>query len=124
MIKRPIYSTFNVIYQLITFWCLLFANTYYNDLIVPDRLMWTNDGHRTDSIGVLGWASLKTLALLVEAAVLIAIIYVVNQLILSDTEDKINRNLIANRTAKRNVIATTLFILLLIWGSFRGYYSK
>ena len=89
-------------------------------MIVPVSLMWKNNNRRMDTTGLLGYASIKTLALLVEAALLILITYAINQAILSDTEDKTSRNAIANRTAKRHIIATVCFIIILIAGSFKG----
>lgn len=89
-------------------------------MIVPVVLMWKDNTRRADTAGLLGYASIKTLALLVEASLFILITYAINQAVLSDTEDKSTRKLVANRTAKRHVIVTLCFIIVLIIGSFIG----
>jgi len=121
MMKNTFYIVFNLIYQLGSFFLFLYANTYLNEALVPKRLMWKDNKPRTDSVGLGGVVTIKTLALIVEAAVLILLIYFVNKLILSDTEEKDRRNVIANWTAKINIILSLCFIAILIWGSFRGY---
>jgi len=70
--------------------------------------------------GLSGYATIKTLTLIAEAIVLILLIYIINRLVLSDTEEKESRVAITNRTAKINIILSFCFIALLIWGSFRG----
>lgn len=119
MRKHFLYVFYNIIYQLICFWVLLYANTYLNDGIVPKNLMWKDDKRRVDTNGLIGYATIKTLSLTGEAIILLLIIYVINQLILSDTEENIQRRIIANRTAKVEIIASLVFIAILIWGSFR-----
>jgi len=121
MIKNTFYIIFNLIYQLGSFFFFLYTNTYLNEALVPKRLMWKDNKARTDSVGLGGVVTIKTVALFVEAAVLIILIYFVNKLILSDTEGVDRRNAIANRTAKINIILSLCFIAILIWGSFRGF---
>lgn len=98
------------------------ANAYYNDLIVPDNLMWKNNNRRLDKTGLLGSAGIKTLALLFECALLLLITYAINQAVLSNTEEKLGRNAIANRTVKRHIVITLCFIVVLIWASFSRYW--
>jgi hypothetical protein len=121
MIKNTFYIIYNLIYQLCAFFFFLYANTYLNEALVPKSLMWKDNKARTDVAGLGGVATIKTLTLIVEAAVLILLIYFINKLVLSDTEGKDRRNVIANRTAKINIISSLCFITILIWGSFRGY---
>lgn len=120
MIKYTFYIIYNLIYQIGSFFFFLYANTYLNEALVPEMLMWKDNKERTDLASLYGVAAVKTLALLVEAVALILLIYFVNKLILSDTEGKV-RNVIANRTAKINIIVSLCFIAILIWGSFRGF---
>jgi hypothetical protein len=121
MIKYAFYIIYNFVYQLCCLWFFLYANTYLNEVLVPESLIWKNNEQRTDLAGLGGAAAIKTSVLLIEAAVLILLIYFINKLILSDTEEKDSRNAIAKRTAKINIIASFCFIAILIWGSFRGY---
>ena len=48
--------------------------------------MWKDNKARTDVAGLGGVATIKTVTIIVEAAVLILLIYFINKLILSDTE--------------------------------------
>jgi hypothetical protein len=104
--ERPVYKIFNVIYQIIILWGLFIANIF-NELIVPKN---------TSDIGKL---FIKTAALLFEATILLLIVYVINQAVLSDTENKNSRNQIANRTSKRQIIVTLCFIIIVIYVSFK-----
>ncbi len=116
MLKRPVFSAFNIIYQIIILWCLLFANAYLNDKVVPASLLWKNNHRRIDTTGMLGHTGFKTLVLLIEAALLILITYAINSAILNDTERKHRRNAVAKRTAKTHIIITLCFIAYLIVG--------
>jgi hypothetical protein len=115
MIKNTFYIVYNVIYQIVSFWFLLYLENYFNSQFIPDSLMWKNNKPRTDLAGA---ASIQTLLLITEASVLLIIIYFVNKLILSDTEKKVRRNAIANKTAKIEIISSLCFIAILIWGSY------
>jgi len=119
--KRPIYNIFNVIYEIVALWCLVFANTFLNDLLIPTGLMRKGGGRRMDTGGLLAYAGLKTLIVVVEAAILIIVFYAINQAVLSDTESRVDRNIIAGRTARWHMIITGCFIIILMWGSFKGY---
>lgn len=121
MIKYTFYIIYNLIYQLGSFFFFLYANTFFNEALIPESLIWENNKERTDLTGLAGAATIKTLALLLEASVLILLIYFINKLVLSDTEGTDRRNAIANRTAKINTILSLCFIAILIWGSFRGF---
>lgn len=74
-----------------------------------------------DTEDLLAYAGLKALMVIVEAAVLILVFYVINQGVLSDTESRIDRDIIAGRPARWHIIITGCFIILLMWGSFKGY---
>ena len=117
--KRVIYITYNVVYQLFCFGLLLFLGIYYNSRLIPDDLIWKNNKPRTDLTGLTEAAAIQGVLLIVEAAVLILIIYVINKLIIADTESKQRSNDIANRTAKINIIVTLCFIILVLVGSFK-----
>ncbi|WP_316812832.1 hypothetical protein [Pedobacter heparinus] len=112
--KKTIYITFNLAYQLIVFFCLLYANTYINDNVVPESLLWQNNQPRVDTAGMLGFAAIKTLVLIVEGGILVLLVYFINRSVM-------NNGTIIKRTLKVNVIVTMCFIIVLIWGSFNGY---
>lgn len=121
MIRYILYFTYNLIYQLVSFFFYLYANTFLNEAIVPENLMWKNNKPRTDLVGLGGVAVIKTLALFIEAIILILVIYFINKFYLYYTfkEDYPNRAL--KRTTITNIILSFCFITILIWGSFRGF---
>lgn len=104
----------NFIILLFVFFCLVYANTYLNEHIVPDNLLWENNQPRLDKVAIIGVASIKTLVLLLEGAIFILILYFINRLMIND-------QVILMRILKINLIITIVFVLILIWGSFRGY---
>jgi hypothetical protein len=118
MQKRPIYFIFNVIYQLIACYCLLFANAFLNDFFVPQKLVYTRNGTALVKANSSVYATIKTLTLFGEATIFILLIYIVNRLILSDTEDRVTRLRVAGKTAKVNIGVTLCLILILIWEQF------
>lgn len=121
MIKYIIYIIYNFIYQLSSCFFFLYANTYLNEALVRKSLKWNGNQHRTDWTGLAGVAIIKTSALLVEAAILILLIYFLNRWYLSYTLGKNSSNKILIWTVRINIILATCFIAVLIWGSFKGY---
>ncbi|MBF9254120.1 hypothetical protein I2I11_12520 [Pontibacter sp. 172403-2] len=119
--KYIFYIIYNVIYQIVSFWFLLYLDVYINGGIIPNSFIWKNNLPRTDLTGLVSTAIVHILILSVEAAFLILFIYFVNKLVLGDTERGNFRNTVINRTAKINTISFLGFIAVLIWGSFRGY---
>jgi len=93
---------------------LLYSNTYINDNVVPDSLLWQNNQPRVDTVGMLGFAAIKTLVLIVESGILVLLVYFINRSVM-------NNGVIVKSTLKVNVIATICFVIVLIWGSFNGY---
>ena len=116
MKKYIFYIIYDVVYQIISFWILLYVGIFFNPEFIPDSLMWKNNKPRTDLAGAGGATIIDSLILIVEASILILFIYFINKLILSDTEEKVRRNAIANRTAKINMILFACFIGILIYG--------
>lgn len=100
--KYPIYTIFNVIYQLIVCWLLVFWNTYYNDLLIPKSY--------SEKIG------LKIIVAIAEGVLLLLIVYIINRAVLSDTEDEYAQKRVAAKTIKIQLAATTLFVLAIILG--------
>jgi hypothetical protein len=120
MIKKIFYISYNIFYQLVSFFFLLYFNTFINERLVPGRLMWNNNQPRTDREGLAVVAIIKSSALLIEAAILIFISYSINRLLLrTNLADR--GNVIAKRTFKINIITSLCFIAILIWGSFNGF---
>jgi hypothetical protein len=77
--KYTFYIIYNVLYQIFSFWLLLLVGTYYNEVLISDCLFWKSQKERTD---FAAFKPVKIFTLVVEAIILILIIYVINQLIL------------------------------------------
>jgi hypothetical protein len=101
--KRPIYTIFNVIYQVIICWVLVILNAFYNDLIIPESLV-----HSSERV----W--LKIFIALTEGVILILAAYASNRVALSNTDDKVTEKSIANRTSKVQLIITVCFTIAVI----------
>jgi hypothetical protein len=93
--KRPLFTIFNVIYQVIICWVLVILNAYYNDLIIPESL-----AHSAGKVGM------KILIALAEGAILIGVFYAINRAILSDADDKQSQKNVAKRTGIVHLIIT------------------
>ncbi len=98
--KRPVYTIFNVIYQIIICWVLIILNAYYNDLIIPESWL-----HSSGKIGM------KILIALVEGVILLSIVYAINRAVLSDSDDSKTQRSVANKTSKVELIITVCFIV-------------
>lgn len=121
MMKYIIYIIYNFIYQLVSCFFFLYANTFLNEALVPESLMWKGNQPRTDRAGLSGVAVIKTSALLIEAAVLILLVYFLNRWFLSYAWGKNSPNRVLSWTVRINIILSLCFMAVLIWGSFRGY---
>jgi hypothetical protein len=112
--KYAFYVIYNVIYQIFSFWLLLLVGTYYNEVVISACLFWESPKESAD---LSRSEPIKALALIIEAAILLLMIYGVNQSILSDTEIKARRVSIANRTAIINIVVTLIFLCLMIFSN-------
>jgi|GEM_PF-3559609 len=110
--KLAFYIIYNFLYQIFSFWLLLLVGTYYNEGIISACLFWKTD---KGSAVIAQYGPIKAFAFIIEAAILITLIYIVNRLILSDTEIKSRSLRIANRTAVINIIASLFFLGLMIF---------
>jgi hypothetical protein len=111
-----LYALYNVIFQIASIAFLFFANTYLNDLIIPDSLKW-RDGKLREDLG--GLATAQTIILLVEASLLMLIMLYINKRFLSNIVKAVNANFIATLTAGIHSIITLAFIAFLIYTAFK-----
>lgn len=111
---KGIYVAINVVNQLLVFFILIIANTYMNDMAVPNSLLWQDNHLRMDMAGMLGFATIRTLILILEGGFMLLLMYYLNRSLLKDAKT-------VKRTIQVNAITTICFIGILIWGSFKGY---
>ena len=112
-LKSSFFIVYNLFYQLLMFWILLFAQTYLNFAFIPQRYLWNSDGtrkSRTDFAGIC----IDLLVLSLETALLMAIIMLVNKVYA-------NKFLYSKRLLNYVTYAIMFFCLfsfgILIWGS-------
>jgi hypothetical protein len=101
--KRPVYTIFNVIYQIIICWALVILNAFYNDVIIPESVLHSS-----------GKTLLKILIALAEGAILILIVYAINRGVLSDNADSKDQKSIAFKTGVVHLVITVCFIVAVI----------
>ena len=111
-----LYSLYNIIYQIATIAFLFFANTYLNGFIIPDSLRW-RDGKLREDLG--GLATAQTIILVVEAALLMLLMYYINKRFLVGFAKAENANSIALWTAGIYSVITVAFIVVLIYTAFK-----
>lgn len=111
-----LYGLYNVIYQIATIAFLFFANTYLNSLIIPDSLKWRNGKLREDLGGL---ATAQTIILLVEAALLMLLLFYINKRFLFGVAKAENANSVAVWTARIYSVITVAFIVFLIYTAFK-----
>lgn len=81
--------------------------------------MWKNNNPRTDLAGLAGAAAIQALALIIEAAILILLIYFINRFIIDGANGTSSGKSVPARTAKISAILSLCFIAILIWASLR-----
>lgn len=113
MVRYIIYGIYNLLYQVFLLWFLAFAAMYLNSFLIPKSLFWREGKIREDFISTITQATIS----LIEAALLILLIYFINKWFLSNIAKSANSIKIANLTAVINIFITLIFIGLLIYVS-------
>ena len=110
-----LYWFYNIVYQIASIAFLFFANTYLNDLIIPNTLKWRN-GRLREDLGSL--ATAQTIILLVEAALLMLTMFYINKKYLLGIVKTTNENDVAIWTAGAYSLITVIFIIFLTYTAF------
>jgi len=95
--KQLLYIIFNIICQVIVCWVLIILNAFYNELLIPERLV-----HSPAKVG------LRILIALAEGAIMLLMVYGINQDVLSD---KGNAKSVANKTTIIQSAITAVFVI-------------
>lgn len=111
-----LYGFYNLIYQIVTVWFLFLANTYYNDVFIPNRFLWKEGKPRED---LLNAGIMQTVILLIEAALLMLLMHYINKRYLLSFAKADNANNIALWTAGIYSVITVVFIVVLIYTAFK-----
>lgn len=116
MISNIVYGLYNLICQVLLVYFLWFANTYLNDVFIPDRFLW-EDGNQGG--GLLPAALVQITVLLLEAALLIALIYFFNKWYLSKIANVKDPIRLAGLTAGIYSVVTVSIIFIASYLNFR-----
>jgi hypothetical protein len=109
MISYIIYGIYNLVFQIASIGILFYANTYINDWVIPDYLRWKNGELRNDLTGL---AFVQAIVLMIEAAVLLSLIYYFNRWYLSRVVNASDPRLIANWTLGVYAVVTAGLIIV------------
>jgi hypothetical protein len=111
-----LYSIYNLIYQVLSLTFLFFANTYLNNFFIPNSLKW-EDGKLREDLKSLAVA--QSTILIIEAVLLMLLMFYINNKFLSNTAKVSNANEIAKWTAGAYLVITLAFIGFVIYASFK-----
>ncbi len=121
MSKTIVYCLYNLFFEVSVLFSLLFANTFVNDLLIPRGVQWLNGSPRNDSKSLGISAAIKTAALIIEGAVFIALIYLINKILGDYFFEKDKSNKVMKQTLRINIVISGIFVVILIFGSYRGF---
>lgn len=116
MISYIIYGIYNLVFQIASIGFLFYANTYLNGSIIPERLRWKNGELREDLTGL---AVAQALVLIIEAVLLILLIYQINRWYLSNVTNASDPGKIAIWTAGVYAVITMGLIIIATYLNFR-----
>lgn len=110
------YGIYNLLFQIASIGFLFYANTYLNGFIIPDRLRWKNGELKEDLTGL---AFAQATVLIIEAALLLLLIYYVNKWYLSSVAGASDPVKIALWTAGVYAVITVGIIVVTTYLNFK-----
>ncbi len=94
----------------------MMANTYFNGIFIPDSWIWKDGKLREDNATDLKLLIVQTLILVIEAGLLMLLMYYVNRWYLANVAKANNPNSIATWTAGIYAVITLTLIAIFIFG--------
>jgi len=109
-----IYIVYNLIYEAVSLFLILYAETYLNGFLIPESLIWNKDGTKKQHpVG----AEVEDLILLcIEGALLLILLYFINRWFLKTFTNATSPNIILKWTVGVLSIITVVFICSLHFG--------
>ena len=111
-----LYSIYNIVYQFLTLGFLFFANTYLNGFLIPSNLKWSDGKLRKDLTDL---AIAQSVILVLEAVVLMLLMFYINKRFLSNAAKVNNGTEIATWTAGAYLLITLCFVGFVIYSGFK-----
>ncbi len=113
--KYAVYIIYNLVYEFISFYIILFAETYLNGFLIPDKFIWNEDGTKRQHPVI--WATIEdTILLCIEGALLLILIYFINKWFLINFIKSSGANAILKWTMGVLTICTIVFICSILFG--------
>jgi hypothetical protein len=116
MMNYLIYGIYNFVFQIAAIGFLFYANTYLNELIIPNSLRWKN-GRLREDLTALAFA--QVIVLIVETLLLMLLFYFFNKWYLSSIANAPNSRKIAFLTAVVFSVITVALIIITTYLNFR-----
>lgn len=116
MVGYIMYGFYNLIYQAVSLWLLLYASAYVNGFFIPDSLRWKDGKLRED---LTAYTTVSVIILIVEAALLILLIYYINMWYLSSVVKVSDPNRVAKWTAGVYALITLGLIVFTTYPNFK-----
>lgn len=107
-----LYGLYNIVYQVLTIWFLLLANTYYNWIFIPNSFLWKDGKPREDWLPA---SIMQTIILLAEVVLLMLLLFYINRRYLSGIAKADNASAIALWTTSVYGFITVVFVVFLVY---------
>ncbi len=112
MINKIIYIIYNLIYQIFIICFVFYANTFLNNIFIPNSFIW-KDGHRREDM--LPMTITQSVILVIQVSLLMLLIYFIDKWFLLNIVKSNNSKDIAIRTIKVYSIITFIFLAYFIY---------
>lgn len=114
-IKYLFFTIYNLIYQLLSFGILLYGQTYLNTFLIPDKFLWNDNGTRRERTVIWG-VLLNAGILIIEASLLVLIIYYINRSYLNKVVKK-DPDVTLKWTTGLAIAFAIIFVIILLYSS-------
>jgi hypothetical protein len=110
-----VYVVYNLFYEAVSVILILYAETYLNGFLIPDKFLWNKDGTKREHPII--WATIEdTILLCMEGALLLILIYFINKWFLVNLAKLSRVDIILKWTEIVLAICTLIFICSIIFG--------
>lgn len=116
MLSYIIYGVYNLLFQIASIGFLFYANTYLNGFIIPDCLRWKRGELKEDLTNL---AFTQVTILIIEATLLLLLIYYINKWYLSNVVGTSDSVKIALWTAGVYAVITVGVIVVMTYLNFK-----
>ncbi len=110
-----VYVVYNLFYEVVSLFLILYAETYLNGILIPDKFIWNKDGTKRQYPII--WITMEdTIILCIEGALLLILVYFINKWFLINFAKTNRVDIVLRGTVGVLLVCTTLFICSLIFG--------